>query len=725
MNFLDWAVLSVSFFNTICLFWLGLMVLLNGSRRAAGTWITGAGLLLAGLFFTSHTAIMGRGLAEVGFGMDFWWWVSWTPAVVAPFFWYAALLWYAGLRFDRPHPHRFLLAGVVGLGTMVVLLIVFANPLPTYNYVASRQIVFGPSIAGIPLLILFYILYSLACYLLPVHLLLSMDLGRDPLTAAARRLARPWLTAASLSLLAAGVVLAWTALWALQATPPTLSDPGIVRTVKLFDVAVAGLVGLAITLLGRTIVAYEVFTGRPLPRLGFFHHWRSTVLLAGGFGMAAAWSIVIDLRPLYSLMLATLLMTGFYALYSWRSFGERESFMARLRPFVASQDLYGKLIGPHSRSEGEGSAPDMDQRAISQSLFETLCRDVLEVRSARLAPTGNLATFAGPPLVYGLARAGGNEADGLSIAALGAERFPSPRVRYVLLDRAAREANGDGLAWAVPLWNERGLGGVLFLGQKIDENPFTEEEMDLAQAGGERLLDMLAGVEIARLAMNLLRQRISQVRVAEGRGRRELHDEILPLLHTAILELSGEPDQKTADQAVQNLAAAHRRISNLVRELPPPVPERLAQLGLAGAFQALLANDFSADFDEVSWDFLPDQAGVDLAAGRLPAAAAEVFYFAARELVRNAARHARREPSRPLHLHICLDGRESCLRLVVEDNGVGLGAQPGEGQGSRKGGTGSGLKFHSAMLAAVGGSLEVGAMPDGGVRGVIWIEKDL
>ena len=34
---LDWAVLAVSFYNTISLLWLGLTVFLNGNRRSGGT----------------------------------------------------------------------------------------------------------------------------------------------------------------------------------------------------------------------------------------------------------------------------------------------------------------------------------------------------------------------------------------------------------------------------------------------------------------------------------------------------------------------------------------------------------------------------------------------------------------------------------------------------------------------------------------------------------------
>ncbi len=158
------GVLAFSFYNAISLFWLGLMVLLMGNRRFAGTWVTGSGLLLGARFFTSHTAILGRGLAQTGFGMDFWWWVSWTPAAAAPLAWYVSMLWYTGYRPNRNHPHRAWLLVVGGLVVGVLLLLVFANPLPTYQYVAGRMILLTPSIGDFPILILVYLAYSFLCY---------------------------------------------------------------------------------------------------------------------------------------------------------------------------------------------------------------------------------------------------------------------------------------------------------------------------------------------------------------------------------------------------------------------------------------------------------------------------------------------------------------------------------------------------------------------------------
>lgn len=60
---LDWAIMAVSFFNTILLLWLGLTVLLNADRRRSrGVWLCTTGLLIGGAFFFCHSIILGDGL---------------------------------------------------------------------------------------------------------------------------------------------------------------------------------------------------------------------------------------------------------------------------------------------------------------------------------------------------------------------------------------------------------------------------------------------------------------------------------------------------------------------------------------------------------------------------------------------------------------------------------------------------------------------------------------
>ncbi|HLB48773.1 MAG TPA: hypothetical protein VJL59_17325, partial [Anaerolineales bacterium] len=104
-NFLlDWAALAVSLFNTILTLWLGLTILLNAERRTPrqgqgrrwGIWVAGGGLLIAGVFFVSHSAIVGEGLNLFSQSIDIWWHIGWWPAIALPLEWYIVTLWYTG-----------------------------------------------------------------------------------------------------------------------------------------------------------------------------------------------------------------------------------------------------------------------------------------------------------------------------------------------------------------------------------------------------------------------------------------------------------------------------------------------------------------------------------------------------------------------------------------------------------------------------------------------------
>ena len=70
---LDWAALALSLTNTILLIWLGTTVLINVEERSWGGWLAAAGLYFGGIFFISHTAILGYGLQVISLGTTFWW----------------------------------------------------------------------------------------------------------------------------------------------------------------------------------------------------------------------------------------------------------------------------------------------------------------------------------------------------------------------------------------------------------------------------------------------------------------------------------------------------------------------------------------------------------------------------------------------------------------------------------------------------------------------------
>ena len=85
---------ALSIFNMVALVWLGLTVLLNAERRTPGAWLAGSGLILGGLFFAGHSAVVGREMGTFTTEMEFWWHASWVPLVAAPYLWYVVMAWY-------------------------------------------------------------------------------------------------------------------------------------------------------------------------------------------------------------------------------------------------------------------------------------------------------------------------------------------------------------------------------------------------------------------------------------------------------------------------------------------------------------------------------------------------------------------------------------------------------------------------------------------------------
>jgi anti-sigma regulatory factor (Ser/Thr protein kinase) len=706
--------------------------------------------MLGGAFFVSHSAILGYSVTGIGQGLNFWWRVGWLPVVISPPAWYVGMLWYAGywdrangpspLRWQRPWLIAMLLLAIGLMG-----LLVFANPLPSYTQLIQLRLSATPELGGIPLLILIYPLYIVLCITLSLVTLRHPGPSARVMGDLARRRARPWLIAASLTLLVVSLLVAWVMAWVILSTRQRtlLHYNEMILTVAWFDLTIDLLIALAVILMGRAIVSYEVFTGKTLPRRGFFRHWRSAVILAAGYGVVVGWTVAIQLRPIYSLLLTTVLMVVFYALFSWRSFVERDRYINLLRPFVASQRLYDYLLDPAAPADPEIADP-----------FKALCADVLGAQVAYLVPLGALAPLVGSALSYP------DHAPPLPYSPAPLLTALSPQTMCLPLD----PTQYGGAVWAVPLWSERGLVGVLLLGEKRDGGLYTQEEIEIARASGERLIDTQASIELARRLMTLQRQRLAQTQVLDRQTRRVLHDDILPSLHAAMLMLSNDrrsirqaqDEPPTADRRsttddrrpetgddlltsfanlqssisipsvqpptpnpqpptpnphspISLLADIHRQISDLLREMPPATAPEMARLGLIEALRRVVEHELPNAFDEVVWEIEPE---AEQKVGAIPDLTTEVLFYAAREAIRNAARHGRAEVARSLQLIIALNWPDG-LELIIQDNGVGLaaiGRSSGENLRADPG-QGRGLALHSTMMAVVGGTLAVESAP--------------
>ncbi len=686
--YLNWAIIGVSLFNAILLAWLGLTVLLNAERRDWGVWLVTLGLLLGAAFFISHTTIAVSGLFGFSWrSMLFWWTVGLVPVILLPFAWYVIMLWYAGF-WNQPRPALYfrqrywlltasilLVLGLAGLFAGMVLL---AVPAPQLNPLRST---IRWSVVGVPLLAVGYSAYVLLCIGASVDALRHLAQPQRVMGMIGRQRARPYLMGASLGLLLISFSVVSVMLWVVQdARRRTFIDIYFdsVNQFALIDLIMAALISLVILLVGQGMVSYEVFTGKTLPRRGLMRHWQRAILLAAGYGFLVGGTIALQLRPLYGLLLATSLMVFFYALVSWRQYAERERYIESLRPFAASSRLLDQLLTQTAPQEVDIETP-----------FQALCVDVLGTRFAYLTAVGPLAPLVGQPLAW---------PHPVQMSPLTGIIAQAQSPQTMLLPIDAQTYNGA--MWAVPLWSERGLIGILLLGEKLDGGLYTQEEIEIARITGERLIDTQASAEMSRRLMVLQRERLAQSQIIDRQTRRVLHDDILPELQSAMIALSGDNGQTT--YALDLLSDAHKRISDLLHDMPTTTIPEVSRLGLIRALQRAVDDELATAFDEVTWEIAPD---AEAYAAQIPNLTAEVIFYAAREAVRNAAKYGRGEDGeRPLHLHIAITLDDGLL-IQIEDDGVGLNApQPNEGSGH-------GLALHSTMMAVIGGEITVDSAP--------------
>jgi signal transduction histidine kinase len=699
LTYLDWALLSISLFNALLLLWLGLTVFLNADRRGWGIWLSSTGLLLGSIFFTSHSAILVQGINVITPGLNFWWYMGWISVVGLPLIWYVAVLWYSGY-WDNPDgssPNRNKLnqrqynwfALTILSGLFLGGLLIFSDLLPSLSDLVAGRIKILPTIASIATLVFFYLL----CISLSIDALLHAEKSKRLMGELARARARRWLMATSVLLLGvsmlAGGIMAWIVWEGFFYTQQ-------ITTFGWIDLGITIMIGASILLLGQAIASYEVFTGKTLPRRGLSKYWRRAVILSAGFSLLISGSIVVGIRPVYTMLLSVLVMITFLALLGWRSFSERERLINSLRPFAMSQNYVGTLLRESTTSIGH--------RQESQFIapFQELCRNVLEAERAGLFPHGQMALLAGEPTFFP------KESTFYPEDLAG---FAGRLLKGDLLGFSLKPGEVEGAVFAIPLWREEGLCGMIFLGQKRGGRPYTQEEIEIAQATGEKLIDARASSEIIRRLSSLQRQHMAAGQVNDQRVRRELHDEILPQVHTAILDLaSGDEAWGENGKTLELLNDIHKRISNLMQSIPKATVPVIGKTGLVGAIRQIIRDDMKGVFDSVLWQV--DEQFESLAKD-LPLQVAEVVYSSVREGLRNAARHGRGESERTrLCLKLLMGVQEDCLlRIIVEDSGVGIDSQHSPGKNGRGESNGQGLMLYSTLMAIIGGSLNVRSRP--------------
>ncbi len=688
-NFLlDWGIISTSLFNTIILFWLGLTVLFNSDMRRPGVWIAGSGLLMGGLFFIIHSAIVSNEINYVGRHIQIMWFLSWILLVLMPFSWYILILWYLGFwkktESYLKKRHKYFFIFILILFLIIARFVLFTISLPSFQQFAMLDLTQLLSFRDIPILIILYPVFIVFC------IIFSLDALRFPGPASrimgdiARKRARPWLIATSVSLLMVSFLVTCFLLWIVFNTPNYDEYENYMELlpfIGLFDLLIGLFISVAILFLGQAITSYEIFTGKTLPRRGLFRNWLNIIFIASGYGIFVGAGLTVRVSPVYYLLLTTILMTLFSALFNWRFYRERERYMKNMRPFVTNQKLYEHLL-----VNPDLLLPEVDIK----SPFYALCNNILEAKSAYLVPLGPLSTLVGGVLSYPENIKNEFPESGEII-----EKITSPDLICIPVD----PEKYMGIILVVPLWSGRGLIGLLMIGEKHDGGLYSQEEIELARSSGERLIDTKASSEMAASLMESQRKKLTESRLLDRKARRVLHDDILPLLHTAILDLN---QNNSSTEAVNLIGDAHHQISDLLRDMPSMSISDIGKTGLIDALKYFIKNEMKNEFDNITWN-IEEKAKTELE--KFPVFISEVIFYAVREVIRNSAKYGREaETEMLLNLDISFNYNLG-LEITLEDNGSGIR------ETSSKGGSGQGLALHSTMMAVIGGTLSLESKP--------------
>ncbi|MGI9056958.1 MAG: ATP-binding protein [Ktedonobacteraceae bacterium] len=774
--------LALSIFDTVSFIWLAFTVWLNGDRQTSIARLGVVGLGFSALFFFIHALLISKPLTPTGSSipLDFWWRLIWLPAISVPYIWFAIGLHYAALinqGWRRRRPLLLICSGVFGCLLLVMLII----NRTTFTYVGTLRLLaygdlfddtsaglFSPSVL-LPVLFLFYVTF---CAIGPWFTLgrinrlwrafwgtikkrksntedetsptlraptlrselanafwddpTEVELLEEPVLS--WHLARPILFLAAILMVMLTTTLGILGTWSItdwfevqRNGIAHLPMDTIPLNLLILDLLATGSVAIMILLVGYSIVRHGILIERPLARRGFFEQWRGIVIVSTAIAILIALLVSFTHGTVGGLLLITSLATGVYALFTWSTYTAHDRYIALLGPFLRSTNLRHWL--------------NTDQKKTEQGLedlFFLLCRDILAVKWARLTVMAGSVrrnfdyrwpTIAKEQIKYTLPKkVTGN--------VVGEEKRTPVRLRLSIGGKAA-------ICWVLPIYDELGLVATLYLGPRQDGAAFTDEDMDLAHACGERILDALGDHEAMQAVAALLRRRIVDVKLLGAQHRRILHDDILPQMHLALLRLeslrsytdvetapstreeSAAPEQ-VLNEAVAMISDAHRRLAAMMRATAPSAPHRLERDGLMHAIHRMLEQDFQHAFDAVEWCVSEEAARcIDEVT---PPAIAELIFAAVQEALRNAARHAR---GSDVHRRLCLTLKASCaqvdsdLEVIVADDGVGIISAD-----SSTTGTGGGLLTHSALLAIAGGSLTLKSSPGEGVTVRIYLPAE-
>ena len=652
-------------------FYLGCVIFVYSEKKDRQAIVVSVSFLSCTLFFVGHLLILGKGIPFI---------LSFSSKILYPSFLILSLLpfaWsYIVFRFyeDKTIWNRFSLRTIFLFVEFLFFILSFS--LVVYLIPREDNIRVSDIIFLIPDEV-FYVfsIYIIFCTLSSIFYL-SQVRGKDnnleeiAKSSAYQTILRASLLLASLAILVGLVV--GLGKNSIEDEIRHISSENFPPLLLTLDALACLTIFITILIVGQAVISYQVFTGRYLAMKSLKSYWKYILL----FGIL--YSVVATIGGLFGYtsdskqVLLSLLGLIFLVKIQTISRKREEENRKILKPFLFNENLYESIT--HSSEKIDSHL---------ENTFRLLCDNTLDTTRACLVPKGAYVSYIPKPLFYP------EENKELAAKIFSfTENLPNDKMIFYL-----NRDMFEGYVLALSIRDTQGLVGVLFLGVKRDYTLYSEEEIEIAKIGSGKILDLLSVTEISRLLVNLQKKQLMDSKLLDHQTRRILHDDILPEIHTIMIEIDSIKNESVRANLLESLSGLHKKISNLLKILPIH-PADLNGQNFLEEIRNLAKSELR---DETIFYSFESEAEEKL--HLLEPVALEVIYYAVRELFRNILRYAK-SPERKLEVKVSLSFSNSILELVIEDNGKGISTTT-----EHRAGAGQGLVLHSTMMAVIGGAL--------------------
>lgn len=643
---LEILICSVFIFLSTNLFWLGSTTGTNLEKKNAAAYFSIFTLIVSSLLF-SFSAVLGqKGFLVVSSYPILYFFPGLILLILIPFGWFVVIVWFFG--FLKKKGIFLFLFYILSFCQLVAISILFIyNPAKTWNISLFEYWKFVPFSFKSA-----YLIYIFTCVFLSLLCLFLFKISDNSLSELGRQKAVPFLKLIGFSLL--GVVLLVSVLFVGD-------ELGIIENLIIkaekepeyfygFVLCIQLLICISILVLGWALTSYEILTGRILPKISLKQEWKNSVYAA--FALSAL-----------------------YFLFAKTGYPKAEIFIVFSYSFFLSRFFTVRKNKQIGSNQNEVLKKILSSGSVKLS-FGYLCRDVLETQKAALIFQGKIPYISDTNIYY-------------------PEDIPSETFNFSKLDPNPKNPNiqyldkdqFSGFVIRVKIESVLSEDAYLILGQKENGGLFAEEEIEIARITGTWLVHSLFLEETGNILEELQRKKIQEQRLSDQKTRQILHDEILPEIHSLILEISNDKSGSLNSQHSNSLTELHKRISSLLREMSDTGLE-ISRLGLIPMLQKLENSD--AKDSNLIWEIDPK---VNSQTENYPPEVQEVLYYGFRESLRNAVKYSG-------------DVQSQIVIAIQYENGISIqikneiGKDPISVRSS-----GQGLKIHSALLRIFRGSL--------------------